>query len=83
MLFATELWLAAYQLNHSPIQLAIQQAIALIISIQLRVTYGLRDNLVGNNPGKNFGKLQGAQDRRTTKDKKRKFPRIIETDTPN
>ena len=47
------------------------------------ITCDLTDNLVGNNPGKNFGKLQGAQDRRTTKDKKRKFPRIIETDTQN
>ena len=31
----------------------------------------LRDNLVGNNPGKKFGKLQGAQDRRATAEKKR------------
>ena len=47
------------------------------------ITCDLRDNLVGNNPGIKFGKLQGAQDRRTTKDKKRKFPRIIETDAQN
>ena len=47
------------------------------------ITCGLRDNPVGSNLLKKCGKLPDAQGRRTTKDKKRKFLRIIETDTQN